>query len=128
MAHGGLQTGVAVTDGAVGIYCEGEHRMHLGMNYATHSVVEAHPALVITTMFELCVDRSECYGERRVAHRQWVQQEHNVFIVGVYTHLLPIAKLYTKGFNGWFRIHCSVFAALQDLEVDEDGRPILQDM
>ena len=126
--HGGLQTGVAVTDGAEGIDCEPERRLFLTLNYGTHSLVKANPALAISTIFQLCVDRSECYGERRVANRQWVQQEHNVFIVGIYTHLLPIAKLYTKGFNGWYRIHCSVFAALHDMEVDEDGRPVLHDM
>ena len=84
------------------------------------------PTLATTTIFQLCADRgNQGHGERRVANRQWVQQEHNVFIMGVYTDVFPIAKLYTKGHNGWYRIHHSVFETLQNMQVDEDGEPLI---
>ena len=91
--------------------------------YATHTLLHSHPTLATTAIFELCVDRAPQHGERRVVNGQWVQQEHNVFIVGLYTHIFPIAKLYTKGYYGWYRIHNSVFKTLQKLQVDEDGEP-----
>ena len=124
---GGLQIGVAATDNALGIYCESEKRLAHVLIYATHTLLHAHPTLATTTVFELCVDRAPQHGERRVANGQWVQQEHNVFIVGVYTHIFPIAKLYTQGYYGWYRIHNSVFKTLQNLQVDEDGEPLTAD-
>jgi hypothetical protein len=70
------------------------------------------------------VDRAPKYGERRIVNGQWVQQEDNVFIVGVYTHLFPIARLYAEGYHGWYRIQNSVFKTLQSLQVDEEGEPL----
>jgi hypothetical protein len=120
----GLRVGVCASDDAPGIYCEREKRLANVLIYATHTLLHAHPTLATTTVFELCVDRAHQHGERRVVNGQWVQQEHNVFIVGVYTHIFPIAKLYTTGYYGWYRIHNSVFETLQDLQVDEDGEPL----
>jgi len=121
---GGLKTGVAASDGAPGIYCENKKRKSNVLIYGTHTLHHNHPTSATCAVFELCVDRAAKHGERRVVKGQWVQQEHNVFIVGVYTHLFPIAKLNTDGYYGWYRIHCSVFRTLQNLQVDEDGEPL----
>ena len=120
---GGLQTGVSASDGAKGIYCEKKARKANVMIYASHTLLHAHPTLATTAIFELCVDRAPKHGERRTVKGQWIQQEHNVFIVGVYTHVFHIASLYTPGYYGWYRIHNSVFKTLHKLQVDEDGEP-----
>ncbi len=57
-------------------------------------------------VFELCVHRAQ----GTVINFQWIQKtEESVIITGVYTHLLPITKLYETGFLGWFKVHDSVW-------------------
>ena len=95
------------------------------LNYATHSLHHDNPTIATCAILELCVDRGDAdYGVRSVVRHQWVQQEHRIFITGVYTHVFPIAQLYTKGFIVWYRIHNTVFEALQTLQVDDHGNPL----
>ena len=116
--EGGLKTGVAATGGVKGVYAEGDKRKANVCIYATHTLLPSHPQVATCVILELCVDRG---AGARTIHGQWVQQEHAVFITGVYTHVFPIARLYTKGFIGWYRIHDSVFDTLHTLQVDDDG-------
>ena len=119
---GGLKTGVAASDGAVGVYCEGEARKTGVSIYGAHTLLEKHKTIATCAILELCVDRvPTAQGVRRTVREQWVQQEDRVFIVGVYTHLFPIAQLYAPGFTGWYRIHDTVFETLHILQVDENG-------
>ena len=98
------------------------------LNYGTHTIHRNHPTIATCAILQLCVDRGPTgYGVRRTVRGQWVQQEDRVFIVGVYTHLFPIAQLYAMGFIGWYRIHNTVFEALQILQVDEKGEPLDED-
>ena len=115
---------VAVTDNAEGIYCEGQDRKQNVLIYGTHPLLRSRLNIAPCALFQFCVDRSPKHGQRRTANGQWVQQGDNVFIVGVYTHLFPIARLYAEGFYGWYRIHNSIFKTLQILQVDEDGEPL----
>ena len=94
---GGLQIGVSATDDAPGIYCESEKRLANVLIYATHTLLHSHPTFATTAIFELCVDRAPQHGERRVVNGQWVQREHNVFIVGLHTHIFPLPSCTPKG-------------------------------
>jgi len=121
---GGLKKGVAASDGAAGyVYVEKDSRRHLSLRYATVTLCQCNPALATCAVLELCVDRGQPdWGVRSVVRGQWVQEEHRIFITGVFTHVFPIAQLYAKGFLGWARIHNSVITALQNLQVDDHGR------
>ena len=122
---GGLKVGVAASDGVEGVYCEGDKRKDCLLNYGTHTIHRDHPTIATCAILELCVDRGHAgYGIRQTVQKQWVQQEDRIFIVGVYTHLFPIAQLYAKGFIGWYRIHNTVFTALHILQVDDNGNPL----
>ena len=52
-----------------------------------------------------------------------MQPKGTVMVLGVYTHLLPIADLYGPGFHGRYRIHNSVYATLSDVYLDSEGQP-----
>ena len=123
---GGLKKGVAASDGAAGYaYVEKDKRKSLALTYATHTLHQCNPAIATCAVLELCVDRGEtAHGVRSVVRGQWVQEEHRIFITGVFTHVFPIAQLYAKGFLGWCRIHISVFTALQNLQVDDHGKAL----
>ena len=114
---GGLKKGVSNSGGANGyVFVEKQDRKHNGFRYATCALCESNPALVKCAVFELCVDRGDTEpGIQSVVREQWVQEEHRIFITGVYTHIFPIAHLYAKGMCGWAAIHESVFDNLQYL-------------
>ena len=126
---GGLKNGVSNSGGANGyVFVENEKRKLLGFRYATCTLCLSNPALVKCAVFELCVDRGPTeHGIQRVVRDQWVQQEHRIFITGVFTHIFPIANLYAKGMRGWAAIHESVFDNLQHLQVGEDGHTWLEE-
>ena len=120
---GGFKKGVAASGGAKGyVFVEKNDRRHLGFRYATVTLCKCNPALATCAVLELCVDRGDTeHGVQSVVRGQWVQEEHRVFITGVYTHIFPIAHLYAKGMCGWAAIHESVFDNLQYLQVGNHG-------
>ena len=121
--NGGLKKGVSNSGGANGyVFVEKNDRRHHGFRYATVTLCKDNPALATCAVFQLCVDRGDTvHGVKRVVKGQWVQEEHRVFITGVYTHIFPIAHLYAKGMSGWASIHESVYTNLQHLQVGKSG-------
>ena len=57
-------------------------------------------------IFECMVDRSR---GNTVNGQRCQKDESSIVITSVYTHLLPLRLLYTKGFYGWFTIDPDVF-------------------
>jgi hypothetical protein len=125
---GGLKKGVSNSGGANGyVFVEKNGRKHLGFRYATATLCQSRPAFAKCAVFELCVDRGDTeHGIKSTVKEQWVQEEHRVFITGVFTHIFPIAHLYSKGMCGWAAIHESVFANLPYLQVGDHGHAWLE--
>ena len=46
-------------------------------------------------------------------HKQWVQHPDSIIIAGMYIHCLPVTKLYTPGFIGWWTVAPSVFDSIR---------------
>ena len=65
--------------------------------------------MLVAVIFELCVDRS--VGQ--TINKQWVQQPESILITGMFTHVLPVSKLYQKGFIGWYRVHSLAFRQMK---------------
>jgi hypothetical protein len=105
----GLRTGVCVTSGKEGIYCERKNRVQCCMGYATHSLAGN---VVAACIMELCVDRSKGTS----IHSQWVQPEGSVLITGIYTHVVPLTSLFKPGYFGWYRLHNSIFTLLPNMK------------
>ena len=110
LQSGGLKTGVSVTSGHIGTYCERTARRTSTLCYATHVSFEV---FLLTCVFELCADGD--HG--RTIHSQWVKPPDSVIICGVFTHVMPLTKIYDKGFAGWYRIHNSVFDEIRSVKM-----------
>ena len=91
------------------------------MHYATHTLTHENLGYVVSVVIELCVDRAR----GTTVDKQWCQPPDSVMITGVYTHFLPINRLFEKGFRGWFRLHQSVYATLKRLSI-RNGEPYLE--
>ena len=76
--------------------------------YATHNLFGTD-GLLTAVVFEAMLDKAK--GTTHA--RQWVQPAGSFGLTGVYTHQLPITRLYRKGYLGWFRVHRDVFLLLR---------------
>ena len=65
---------------------------------------------VRAAFLELQVDRS--VGQ--IINLQFVQPENSILITGLYTHMVRVTDLYTKGFNGWWNLHATIWKKVKD--------------
>ena len=96
----GLQVGPTHTAGALGVYCEGEHRRQNCLNYMTHMSLDNSSPYVWSVLFECVADRQ--FG--KTIHKQWCQSAGSIVVTGVMLHVINICDVYEKGFQGWFRV------------------------
>ena len=117
---GALRAGVTLIANRPGIGVFTEEYKQDALGYATHVLMPHHPEVAVAVILQLCVDRAK---GTQIEPGLWSQPEGTVMVCGVYTHLLPIADLYGPGFHGRYRIHNSVYSALNCVVVDETGQP-----
>jgi hypothetical protein len=121
---GAMKTGVTTIAGLSGICVYSAERKQESLLHATHTLLPHHPEVAACAILELCVDRSK---GTQVEPGLWVQPEGTVMVLGVYTHLLPIADLYAPGFHGRYRIHNSVYVTLHSIYIAEEGQMSYED-
>ena len=108
----GLKQGPSATNGVLGIYVEGHHRLPCVLNYMTHQpIVGQDPLHWWAACTEVLVDRAR----GKTVHGQWVQPEETVFVVAVYLHCVNLLDTAEKGWKGWFRMHCGPLKALSEI-------------
>ena len=68
-------------------------------------------------------------------HSQWVQHPHSVVIAGMFIHALPVSRVYTSGYFGWWTIADSFLETIKShpitrakevpdpSQADTDSRP-----
>ena len=98
------------TENKSGVYCEGAHRRHNTTGYSTLNFAkeDSDDLTLYSAFFELAVNR--CVG--KTANGQWVQPPDSILITGMHIHCLPVTKMYTAGFTGWWTLAPTVFASI----------------
>ena len=107
----GLKIGPSSTQKKHGVFCERDARKACAFRYSPHQMTDVTQGLCTGVVFELMVDRDK--GD--TARKQWTQPLGSFIITGVYTHQVPVALLYRKGFLGWYQIHPSVYTLCKSL-------------
>ena len=107
----GLKIGPSSTQKKHGVFCESDARKACAFRYSPHQMTDVTQGLCTGVVFELMVDRDK--GD--TARKQWTQPLGSFIITGVYTHQVPVALLYRKGFLGWYQIHPSVYTLCKSL-------------
>ena len=101
------------TGGLAGVYCEGTSRWHCCAAYSTLTFSDSENSddtNLYSAYIDLFVDRS---AGRTTSH-QWVQQPDSIIIAGLFIHVVPIQKLFAKGYFGQFRFSPKIYEQLQD--------------
>ena len=104
----GLEVGVSASGGKPGAYFERQRRKECSFAYATHNLFGTD-GLLTAVVFEAMLDKAKGTTHKQ----QWVQPKGTFVLTGVYTHQLPITRLYRKGYCGWLRVHRDVFLLLR---------------
>ena len=107
----GLKIGPSSTQKKHGVFCESDARKACAFRYSPHQMTDVTQGLCTGVVFELMVDRDK----GGTARKQWTQPLGSFIITGVYTHQVPVALLYRKGFLGWYQIHPSVYTLCKSL-------------
>lgn len=100
------------TESKCGVYCEGTHRRQNTASYSTLNFSreeDSDDLTLYSAFFELAVNREVGTS----THKQWVQPPDSIIIAGMYIHCLPVTKLYTSGFIGWWTVAPSVFDSIR---------------